>query len=331
MSEPTTPKPAPGEPTAPGYELLEVIAQSGLTTIYRGRDVQFGRDVAIKVHQPGVNPERLLNEARITSRLPHPGIVPIHQLGILPDGCPFMVMRLVKGRTLADIRREDASLAEELPRLLVVFERVCQTVAFAHVHGVIHRNLKPSKVMIGAFGEVQVLGWGMARVTTEGESPVEPGPQNIVGTPIYMPPEQARGEVADTRSDVFGLGGLLCVILTGEPPFSAPTTRETLTLAASGDLTTAFAWLDACGADPELIDLAKRCLSPNREDRPADAGEVARVVTAYRSRAERPREAAAEPRTVERPPQGRQVLLFVLLLAAVLLLLVNAILLGSRP
>jgi serine/threonine protein kinase len=157
---------------------------------------------------------------------------------------------------------------------------------------VIHRNLKPSKVMIGADGVVHVLGWGLARVVTENELPVTSGTQSIVGTPAYMSPEQARGEVADSRADVFGLGGLLCFILTGEPTFTGRTVRDLLQRSAAGDLTGTFARLDACGADPKLIALAKRCLSPNPADRPTGAEEVAEAVACEG----RPRISTSEPR-----------------------------------
>lgn len=314
----TIPAPAPSL-TVPGYELLGEIARSGLATIYRARDVRLGHDVAIKIHQPSVDPKRLLREAQITVSLGHPGIVPVHRVDQLPDGRGFMAMKLVEGSTLAHLLQGRASLADGRDRLAAVFEQVCQAVAYAHSRGVIHRNLRPSKVMIGALGEVQVLGWGLARVVAEDEVPVESGPQNIVGTAAYMPPEQARGEVADTRSDVFGLGGLLCAVLTGKPVFTGEHAMELLRRSAAGDLAETFARLDACDADPELVALAKRCLSPNPADRPADAAEVARAVTQLRP------PAAESPMRPRRRP-----LILVFLVAAVVLLLINAVLLWSR-
>src|SRR5262245_7851855 len=109
----------------------------------------------------------------------------------------------------------------------------------------------------------------------DGTSLIDPGLQGLIGTPAYMPPEQARSEVADERSDVFGLGGLLCAILTGEPTFTGANVRDLLQRSSAGDLAECFARLDACGADAKLIALAKRCLAPNPADRFANAGEVA--------------------------------------------------------
>src|SRR5262249_7524742 len=148
----------------------------------------------------------------------------------LPDGRPFFTMRLVQGRTLADLLAARAAPSEDLSRLLGIFGQVCQTLAYAHSQGVIHRDLKPSNVMVGNFGEVQVMGWGLAKDLDAGEEvAAEPGTTSpegaieagtalgwsetrsqlgtVLGTPAYMPPEQARGEVdrVDRRSDVFGL------------------------------------------------------------------------------------------------------------------------------
>jgi len=147
-------------------------------------------------------------------------------------------MKLIKGRTLADLLKERSSPGVDLGRWLGIFEHVCQTVAYAHSRGVIHRDLKPSNVMVGAFGEVQVMDWGLAKIlarpeqvnpeqttagtvirtTREDSTAEEDRRTGVVGTPAYMAPEQARGEAADERADVFGLGGILCVILTGQPP-----------------------------------------------------------------------------------------------------------------
>ena len=341
MSSPEATDPAPSEPSTlavPGYTIGGAIAQSGLTTVYYARESQFWNAVAIKVHQFGVDPERLVSEARITAQLPHPGIVPVHSLGTLPDGRPFMVMKLIRGNTLAYVLRSCVR-PENHPRLLAVFEQVCQTLAYAHVCGMIHRNIKPSKVMIGMFGEVLLLGWGLARVLDEQTQPTQLGPHNIVGTPAYMPPEQARGEVADARSDVFGLGALLCEMLTDEPPFTDSDAMELIRRSAAGDLTTAFTRLDACGADSQLIALAKRCLAPNREDRPANAGVVACAVAELRvSVEERLRQAQLDHLTAElnaarqRGPgffnrDRVQMLILVFLLAIVVLGFLNGILL----
>ena len=151
--------------------LFGEIARGGMGVILKGRDLALGRDLAVKVllEKHRDKPElirRFLMEARIAGQLQHPGIVPVHELGALADGRPYFAMKLVKGRTLEAILQERSSPSEDLPRFLGIFEQVCQTVAYAHARGVIHRDLKPANVMVGRFGEVQVMDWGLAKVLT---------------------------------------------------------------------------------------------------------------------------------------------------------------------
>lgn len=274
-------------PSLPGYQLLGTIGGSGTGVIYRARDLSIGRDVAIKVLSPPfAYPDtcrRFAEAARIMGQLQHPGVPPVHAIGTLSDGRPFTVMKLVEGRSLSQILARELISSTDRPRFVAVFEQVCQTIAYAHARGAVYRNLKPQHVMIGAFGEAQVVGWGLAKLFAN----PEPAP-SVVGTPLYMPPEQARGEPADCRSDVFGLGALLCHILTGRPPYTVATEFQVLQKPAAGDTSDALARLDACGADSELVKLCKRCLSPSRADRPADGGVVACAITAYRAAAKRP-------------------------------------------
>src|SRR5262249_43977853 len=157
----------------------------------------------------------------VTAQLQHPGVPPVHEVGRLDDGRPFFAMKLVKGRTLAELLKERRDLAEHLPRFLAV----CQTLAYAHSRGIIHRDLKPSNVMVGAFGEVQVMDWGLAKVLTKENPSITPAGEpstiftvrtaadclfsqagTVVGTPAFMAPEQARAEahLVDERADVFG-------------------------------------------------------------------------------------------------------------------------------
>jgi len=200
------------------YEALSVLGQGGMATVYLARDQELGREVALKVMRlpeaaAGIG-ERLRQEARILAQLEHPGLVPVHDVGRLPDGRVFYAMKRVRGRRLDDYLHDRRSRPERLR----LFERICETVAFAHAEGVIHRDLKPANVMVGPFGEVLVLDWGVAKLSTEGSSapPRPAGPSGrgtahgtVVGTPGYMAPEQARGQSVDARADVFALGRIL--------------------------------------------------------------------------------------------------------------------------
>jgi serine/threonine-protein kinase len=316
---------------------LEPLGRGGMGAVYRGEDPVLGRELAVKVlradHRGRADLDRrFVEEARLGGRLDHPGVVPVHALGRLPDGRPYFTMKLVRGRTLAELLKKLAEpeedptlqvlhnpLLQDRPRLLKVFEQICQTLAYAHGKSVIHRDLKPLNVMVGAFGEVQVMDWGFAKIVgTDGASragvsadtPVASGTDALtlagqaMGTPAYMPPEQARGELdeLDERSDVFGLGAILCEVLTGHPPYCGRTQEEVFERARTGDLADALERLEGCKADEELVHLAKRCLAPKPADRPRDAGNVTQAVGAYltgvearRQQAERDR-AAAEAR-----------------------------------
>jgi serine/threonine-protein kinase len=278
--------------------LLGEIAHGGMGAILKGHDPELGSDLAVKVlldryqDQPDLM-RRFLLEAQVSGQMQHPGIVPVYDVGMLLDRRPYFTMKLIHGRTLAAMLGERPEPTQDLPRFLKIFEQVCQTLAYAHARGVIHRDLKPANVMVGAFGEVQVMDWGLAKVLgmANGE-PANPGDAgdeqetragSVVGTPAYMPPEQARGDTAllDERCDVFGLGAILCHILTGQPPYVGPTRKAILQQAEQAMLNNALGRLDACGADGELIRLAKSCLAITVDDRPCDAGAVSRQVTTY--------------------------------------------------
>ena len=220
------------------YELIAPLGGGGMGRVYRVRDRELDRDVALKVLSGPVvqaTVERLKTEARVLARLEHPGIVPVHDAGVLPDGRAFYVMTLVRGNRLDELAPTLSSLPERL-RLLA---RVTEAVAFAHAHGIVHRDLTPSNIMIGAFGQVLVMDWGTAKVarsTAPGgaEAPPPQEPSNIqsspgtasgtvIGTAGFMAPEQERGDAAqvDARADVYALGALLGWLLdpaNGGPP-----------------------------------------------------------------------------------------------------------------
>jgi serine/threonine protein kinase len=302
----------PGTPEIPGYEVIEEIARGGMGVVYAARDLTLGREVAIKTLLPELagnwqHAAQFDREARITARLPHPCIPTVYALGLLADGRPFLVMKFIRGKTLSSLLKTTILPAapSDPHDLLQVFEQVCQAIGFAHSQRIIHRDLKPANVMVGGFGIVQVMDWGLAR-TLDSNVPDVPARGEFVGkvtqsgepkgTPGYMPPEQARGDWAhvDTRADVFALGAILTAILTGSPPYHGARPMDLLRRAASADLADAFRRLDACAADAELITLAKACLSPDPANRPADAAVVAGLVASYRSgREERLRRAEA--------------------------------------
>ncbi len=324
-------------PTSAGrYELGGEIARGGMGIVYRAIDTVLGREVAVKVlHdkyiQTPAAARRFADEARITSQLQHPAIPPVHDLGALPDGRPFLAMKLIQGDTLHALFDARPNSSHDRGRFIAVFEQVCQALAFSHSHNVIHRDLKPANVMVGAFGEVQVMDWGLAKILAQQPRASVPGALDtpaaateirshresdgsctqagsILGTPAFMPPEQAAGELdqIDARSDVFGLGAILCVLLTGKPPFDGQDAKGAHLNAVRGKTEGAFARLDASGADPDVIALCKRCLAFEPADRPADAGVVAAEVAALRRaaddrvrQAERDKVAAATVKFVE--------------------------------
>jgi serine/threonine protein kinase len=221
--------------TSDRYEVTAEIGRGGMGTVYAAFDHSLGREVAIKVGNALPSTElqaRLTREARVIARLEHPGIVPVHDFGVLADGRPFYVMKRLHGRTVHECLKE----APSLPERLRIFERVCEAVSCAHAHQIIHRDLKPQNVMVGEFGEVMVMDWGVARLLDDPVDPQLPrtgctsevAPHatdgvTILGTPGFMAPEQAAAAgTIDHRADVYALGAMLFTLLTGHPPASDP-------------------------------------------------------------------------------------------------------------
>jgi eukaryotic-like serine/threonine-protein kinase len=267
-----------------------------MSTVFRGRDTRLVRDVAIKVLR--LDSKRTadariayVNEARVLSYLSHPGVPPIYDCGTTCNGMPYHVMKLLRGQTLGQILLAGNCTPA---RLLGIFADVAQTMAFAHSRCVIHLDLKPDNIMVGAFREVYVMDWGLARF--ESTAPPESGglPDDfgtdagrypIAGTPAYMSPEQARGESLDPRADVFELGGLLCEILIGQAPYSGENVEQVHRRALNASVGDLLDVLEVCDTDRALVRLVNRCLAPHRRNRPRDATEVADAVSAYQDTA----------------------------------------------
>lgn len=322
----TGPGEAANAPTIPGYRIVAEIAKGGMGRVYAAYDEVLDREVAIKTLLPGADAERFLREAKITAKLPHPAIPPVYALGKLADGSPWLAMKLIRGQTLDAIllNRKSSRLGlggggglaaevhADLPHFLRIFEQICQAVGFAHSRGIVHRDLKPLNVMVGEFGEVQIMDWGLAKQmpwhkpkefrdsTILSPNSCEIGETDeafasaadrtaagtVLGTPGYMAPEQARGEFSDQRADVFALGSILAAILTGSPAFVGSNLWETLFKSRRADLSEVLARLDGCGADADLIAIARRCLSARPEDRPSNGQAVAEQIAAYRASVE---------------------------------------------
>ena len=188
------------------YQVEEEIGRGGMGVVYRAWDSQLDRQVALKVMNPGY---AINQEAKLLAQLEHPGLAPVYEAGTLPDGRTYYAMRLIQGRRLDEFLKQEAAL----PARLRLFEKVCEAVAFAHNRGVIHCDLKPQNIMVGEFGEVFVVDWGVARAIDGASLPA-------AGTPPYMAPEQSSpaSQTLDARTDIFALGRILHDLMPDSPP-----------------------------------------------------------------------------------------------------------------
>ncbi|MBD3346170.1 MAG: protein kinase [Chitinivibrionales bacterium] len=297
------------------YTIHENLAEGGMGVIYRADDQDIGREVALKTIGAEEDKERcirFINEARITGRLEHPNIVPLHDFSINKDGLLYFTMKLVKGRSLKDILQEyrnnpdDFFSEKTLAQLIDIFIDICNAVAYAHSKSIIHRDLKPANIMIGDYGEVQVMDWGLAKsishdsslcrtdrnlsetstglLVLEEDMNEDDIDGKIWGTIAYMPPEQAKGALhdIDERSDIFALGAILYELLTLNPPIQGNTPKEMIEKARTADIVP----IDTCVPPSrhipgELSAIATKALSESKCDRYQNVDELKHDIDLY--------------------------------------------------
>ena len=279
------------------YRFIKRVGGGGMGTVYLAEDSVLRRRVALKILDlPELRADlsaRLLREAQILGRLEHPGIVPVHDAGILADGRVFYAMKFVEGERL-DIR---AKRIEALPDRLRIFQRICEAVAFAHARRILHRDLKPENIMVGPFGEVLVMDWGVAKILREDPQPREDRAEipmessqttptetkslktahgTVLGTAGYMAPEQAQGEIdgLDERADIYSLGAILRFLLSGKQP---TTGGERL-----NRLNNESAPLAATGSTPKAVEaISRKAMAEDRANRYASVSDLASDIARY--------------------------------------------------
>jgi serine/threonine-protein kinase len=255
------------------------IGRGGMGQVHYVIDRRLVREMAMKILPSGCTPEseaaqRFIEEAQITGQLDHPNIVPVHQLGIDEHGGYYFTMKLVRGKTLAQIVHElgNARLdSHNLERMVEIVIKACDAVAFAHSRGVIHRDLKPSNLMVGNYGQLYVMDWGLADLR-DGERLVD-DQKKILGTPAYMAPEQALGRHAGEAADVYGLGGILYTVLTGERPHPGENKQQSLYHALTEPVSEPTE-VEARPVPPELCRITMKALARDPKARHASVADL---------------------------------------------------------
>lgn len=301
------------------YTFVGEHGKGGMGRVLLVHDEHLDRDIALKELLPdlgdgdGATPTpvrhskemaaRFLREAKITGKLEHPSITPVHELGRRADGTLYYTMKLVKGRTLSEAIKDAGSLDARL-KLLPHFVDLCQAIAYAHSRGVIHRDIKPSNVMVGDYGETVIIDWGLAKVKGKEDGQSDPAQETLLamksapkassgieteygralGTPAYMPPEQAKGhlDLVDERSDVYSLGAVLYEILTGQAPFEGRSVQEVLN-SVLHKAPQSIRLLER-KAPKELIGTCERAMRKDHGERCQSAAELATIVSNEKTR-----------------------------------------------
>ncbi|MCC8180300.1 MAG: serine/threonine protein kinase [Planctomycetes bacterium] len=288
------------------YVIGQELGSGSVGQVIEARDQHLGRQVAIKVLHDGEGLSRdgiarFVAEAQITAQLEHPNVVPVHEIGIMPGGMPYFSMKLVKGISLGDLinhlRIGDREMTRQYNHLarLRLFQRICQGVAYAHSKGVVHRDLKPANILIGEYGEVQIMDWGLAKmvnapVSDQGEALVSTVRQAsgmntyggaIAGTPAYMSPEQARGDFAaiGPPSDVFALGLMLAEFITLVRVYREPSFNASLLAARHPKNQVDIAKLAPGSVYSQSVDrVVRKATNPEISYRYSNAGEMSREI-----------------------------------------------------
>jgi serine/threonine-protein kinase len=264
-------------------------------TVHSARDELLRRDVATKTLHARLSADesrvaQFVEEAQITGQLEHPNIVPVHDVGVDANGQPYFTMKLVRGQNLWDwlsAPTRPVGSADRLSAGLEIFMKVCDGIAFAHSRGVIHRDLKPGNIMVGDFGEVLVMDWGLARIVGSHADVVgarggATDPGGIVGTPAYMAPEQAiGGELGDELTDVFGLGAILYHIVTGRPPYAHSTVFALMDAVRAGNYTPLEEALGEVVVSKRLLRIIDKALAFKPSERYASAAQLKQEVQRF--------------------------------------------------
>ncbi len=266
----------------PDYELLEIIGEGGMGVVYAAHQSSIARTVAVKMLKPSAKireeqRDKFISEAVVTGELDHPNIVPIYDLGANDQGALFYSMKRVRGTPWDKVLNQ-----KQIDENLSILMRVADAVAFAHAGGVIHRDLKPENVMLGDYGEVLVMDWGLARITSAFANIGSVyQADNLGGTPAYMAPEMARGPVENinTTSDVYLLGAILYEIIGGRPPHSGRDVMQCLMAASQNRI-------DPIRYDGELKNIALQAMATEQKDRYQTVKEFQAAIRVYQSHSE---------------------------------------------
>lgn len=272
---------------AESYSIGGELARGGIGRVLRARDSRLKRPVAIKelLETHGSASERFVREALLTARLQHPSIIPVYEAGLFPTGEPFFAMKLVSGKSFDEVIAKAKTLEERMALLPHVLN-VCDAMAYAHSERIIHRDLKPQNILVGAFGETVVVDWGLAKDLSEEPVPPNKGEKSsaasprhltlagsVMGTPAYMPPEQAAGRPVDERADVYSLGAILYHVLSGVAPYDGPTSVQILAQVASGPPVELREIEN--GIPDDLLTIVDKALERDPNDRYPSAKELA--------------------------------------------------------